>query len=56
MGENDPNVILISATTSENVNYGENNDGFEIICYKFCHKIFQLLKLFQIAHIDAKRV
>ena len=42
MGENDPNVILISATTSKSVIHGENSGGFEIICDKCLALIYHI--------------
>ena len=41
MGENDPNVILIIATTSESVICGENSDGSERICGKCLALIYR---------------
>ena len=35
VGENDPNLIPISATTSGSAIHFENSDGFERICDKY---------------------
>ena len=42
MGENDPNVILISSTTSKSVIHGENSAGFERICDKCLGLIYRI--------------